>query len=108
MLLSKILLLALLFCAASSVPQFAAYKAPPPPPISTGVAFNTSFGVKRGLSGLNSCGDARALSLDGSWHYNWGFWPTSTDAGGNEVAGGTMICNPPMSAEFVPMFWGCW
>jgi hypothetical protein len=44
MLLSKILLLALLFCAASSVPQFAAYKAPPPPPISTGVAFNTSFG----------------------------------------------------------------
>ena len=64
--------------------------------------------AKRGLSGLESCGDASALGLEGSWHYNWGLWPTSIDAGGNKAPSGAMICDPPMAAEFVPMFWGCW
>jgi hypothetical protein len=64
--------------------------------------------AKRGLSGLVACGDARALELQGSWQYNWGLWPTSIDAGGNKAPCGTSVCDPPMTAEFVPMFWGCW
>ena len=63
---------------------------------------------KRGLSGLQRCGDAHALGLGASWHYNWGLWPTQIDAGGNRAPAGTKLCSPPMAAEFVPQFWGYW
>ncbi len=71
------------------------------PPSST----NSS---KQGLSGLKTCDDARALRLDLSWHYNWGWWPASRDAGGGERPAGSRICDPPIAREFVPMVWGCW
>jgi len=63
---------------------------------------------KRGLSGVEGCDDAKTLGLSGSWHYNWGLWPTQMDAGGNSVASGVLSCKEPQAAEFVPMFWGCW
>ena len=51
---------------------------------------------KRGLSGLGSCHDASALKLQQLWHYNWG--PLPHDA----------KCAQPLTAEFVPMIWGCY
>ena len=63
---------------------------------------------KQGLSGLQTCNDAKVLNLDHSWHYNWGVWPTSRDAGGNSLGSGSRVCDPPIASEFVPMIWGCW
>eukprot|EP00035_Acanthoeca_spectabilis_P029627 m.5893 g.5893 ORF g.5893 m.5893 type:complete len:451 (+) comp3761_c0_seq1:64-1416(+) len=61
---------------------------------------------KRGLSGLQGCGDATALGLQASWHYNWALWPTTISSDGTSYPSGTTSCHPPRSAEFVPMFWG--
>ena len=62
---------------------------------------------KRGLSGLEGCGDAAALGLSDSWEYNWGVWPTQLDSDGDRTPLGSQQCIAPRAAEFVPMFWGC-
>lgn len=67
----------------------------------------TDDGPKRGLSGLAGCGDATALGLENSWHYNWGLWPTTVSSDGTDYPDGTVTCPKPVATEFVPMFWGC-
>ena len=92
LLLSLPLLLLLLSPRSSSSSSVVVGRAPPP---------------KRGLSGLEGCGDAAALGLADGWEYNWGLWPTQPDADGDNTPDGSQQCETPRAREFVPMFWGC-
>ena len=65
--------------------------------ITLGTAFAATS--KRGTSGLVGCKDASSLNLGNTWDYNWGLMP----APGGSDEPGSPSCDPPRTAEFVPM-----
>ena len=58
---------------------------------------------KRGTSGLVGCKDALSLHLSDTWTYNWGLMPKPGGSG----EPGSPSCDPPRTAEFVPMVRTC-
>ena len=65
--------------------------------VTLGAAFAATS--KRGTSGLAGCKDASSLNLGNTWDYNWGLMPFPGGSG----EPGSPTCDPPRTAEFVPM-----